>query len=91
MVDFIALTGNILLFALVFGMSATVDIESLKAQIRNVKAILTGAVCQFVLLPMLGFLVVKMFRLDFAVGLTLLVVTSCKSISHLAGTNSSFQ
>jgi predicted Na+-dependent transporter len=82
MTDWIALAGNVLLFALVFGMSATVDVDSCRAQVRNVKAILTGVFCQFVVLPMLGFLVVKSLNLDAGIGITLLVVTSSPGGSY---------
>jgi predicted Na+-dependent transporter len=59
MVDFLAITSNILLFVLVFGMSATVDIGCMQEQIRNKKAIATGILCQFIILPLLGFLTVN--------------------------------
>lgn len=80
--DYVELSGNLLLFALVFGMSATVDIEALKQQMKNKKAILTGCFLQFVLLPMLGFIVVKSFQLNEAMGITLLVVTSSPGGSY---------
>mmetsp|Transcript_43496 Transcript_43496/g.105443 ORF Transcript_43496/g.105443 Transcript_43496/m.105443 type:complete len:441 (+) Transcript_43496:679-2001(+) len=74
--------SNILLFALVFGMSATVDIQCLRHQIKNIRAILLGVICQFLLLPVLGFAVVKLFDLEPAVGITLLVVTSSPGGSY---------
>jgi predicted Na+-dependent transporter len=82
MVDWIALAGNVLLFALVFGMSATVDIDSCRTQVRNGRAILTGILCQFLVLPMLGFLVVNTLNLDTGIGITLLVVTSSPGGSY---------
>lgn len=74
--------GNILLFALVFGMSATVDVNHLQTQVKNVKAISTGLAFQFIVLPFLGFLVVKTFDLSHPTGLTLLVVTSSPGGSY---------
>lgn len=86
MVDAVAMlksiSGNVLLFMLVFGMSATVEISHLKEQLRNKKAIFTGIACQFVLLPLLGFLVVWLMKLPHAVGITLLVVTSSPGGSY---------
>ena len=82
MVDFLSILGNILLFGLVFGMSATVDIKCMKRSIQNVKAILAGMFCQFFILPLLGFLVVKALKLEHAVGITLLVVTSSPGGSY---------
>ena len=81
-IDYVELSGNLLLFALVFGMSATVDIQALKLQMKNKKAILTGCFLQFVLLPLLGFIVVKSFQLNEAMGITLLVVTSSPGGSY---------
>mgnify|MGYP006151673057 CR=1 FL=1 len=82
MLDFITLAGNLLLFALVFGMSATVDIKALVAQMKNKKAILTGCFLQFGILPLLGFIVVKTLQLNETMGITLLVVTSSPGGSY---------
>jgi predicted Na+-dependent transporter len=79
---FLELTGNVLLFALVFGMSATVDINCMKQQVRNKNAILLGIFCQFILLPFLGFAIVNILNLDAALGITLLVVTSSPGGSY---------
>jgi ACR3 family arsenite efflux pump ArsB len=69
------ITGNILVFCLVFGMSATVDTKCFRAQVQNSKAIITGVLLQFLLMPFLGFLLVKTLALDYITGLMLLVVT----------------
>ena len=82
MMDWIALAGNILLFLLVFNMSATVDIHSIIQQLQNVQAILVGCVCQFIVLPVLGYLTVTLFQLDYPTGLMLLVVTSSPGGSY---------
>lgn len=82
MVDWLEVAGNSLLFALVYGMSATVDINCLKEQLNNRKAILTGIFLQFVVLPLLGFLVVLILDPDHSVGITLLVVTSSPGGSY---------
>lgn len=82
MVDWIEVAGNGLLFALVFGMSATVDIKCLKEQLHNRNAIATGIFLQFVVLPLLGFLVVIILDPDHEVGITLLVVTSSPGGSY---------
>lgn len=75
MVSFNEVAGNVLLFILVLGMSATVDIQLLAAQLRNTKAILMGIVLQFAILPLCGFMVVRFFELDRSVAITLMVVT----------------
>ncbi|KAL7567399.1 hypothetical protein ACA910_010287 [Epithemia clementina (nom. ined.)] len=72
----------VLLFCLVFGMSATVDMAAWKHQLHNRTAILTGLVLQFGILPLLGFGVVVALRLDQAAGLTLLVVTTSPGGSY---------
>jgi len=77
-----SITGNVLLFCLVFGMSATTDIRSIQTQARNTKAIATGVFCQFIILPFLGFVVVKFMGLEESLGLTLLVVTSSPGGSY---------
>ncbi len=68
--------GHLLLFLLVFCMSATVDLTRLRKQLRNKRALAMGASLQFVVLPFLGFLSVKAAGMNAAAGMTLLVVTS---------------
>lgn len=75
-------TSSILLFFLVFGMSATVDIKKMKRQLRNRNALLTGVSLQFIILPFIGFLVVSMLKLKAPMGITLLVITSSPGGSY---------
>ncbi len=82
MVSFNEIAGNALLFFLVFGMSATVDINMLLLQLKNVKALFMGVVLQFAILPVLGFLVVKYGGLDRSAAISLLVVTSSPGGSY---------
>lgn len=77
-----AIAGNVLLFALVFGMSATVDINCMRTQMRNVKAIMTGIFCQFIVLPLLGFMVVKLFLLELPEAIALLTIVSSPGGSY---------
>ncbi len=82
MIDLVELSGSMLLFLLVFGMSATVDMKALLAQVKNKKAILTGCFLQFGVLPLLGFSVVKILDMNENMGITLLVVTSSPGGSY---------
>jgi len=77
-----SITGNCLLFCLVFGMSATVDMRQMERQLRNKPAILTAIGMQFVVIPFIGFLVVHLFQLDFPVGVTLLIITTSPGGSY---------
>lgn len=74
--------AHVLLFFLVFGMSATVDIGQMKKQMRNWRALLIGLSLQFVFLPFVGFCIVKILKMDAAIGVTLLVVTSSPGGSY---------
>ena len=65
---------NILVFFLVFGMSATVDYKRFKAQLHNAKAVVPGLLLQFLLIPFLGFLVVMAIDMDHVTGLMVLAV-----------------
>jgi predicted Na+-dependent transporter len=71
-----ATIANAFLFFLIFGLSATVDFTHFKEQLKNKRAIATGVVLQFLVLPLLGFLVVKILDLDRIYGITLLIITS---------------
>lgn len=63
-------------------MSATVDIVHLRRQVRNWKALFTGVSLQFFILPFLGFVVVKLLRMNAPMGITLLVITSSPGGSY---------
>lgn len=76
------MTSQLLVFALVFGMAATVDTACFKTQIGNAKAIMTGIILQFILMPLLGFSVVKICDLDYVTGLMVLVVCCCPGGSY---------
>ena len=82
MIDILRIVGSVLLFCLVFGMSATVDVHALQFQIKNVKAIRIGLFLQFVALPLIGFLTVKIYNMDHATGVILLVITSSPGGSY---------
>mmetsp|Transcript_13431 Transcript_13431/g.29167 ORF Transcript_13431/g.29167 Transcript_13431/m.29167 type:complete len:447 (-) Transcript_13431:109-1449(-) len=81
-IPWVDILGSMLLFFLVFGMSATVDTRSMAKQVKNKVAILTGITLQFLILPALGFIVVKTLRMGHASGVTLLVVTSSPGGSY---------
>jgi len=74
--------AHVLLFCLVFGMSATVDISQMRKQMRNWKALMIGLSLQFIFLPFVGFCIVKILNMDAAIGVTLLVVTSSPGGSY---------
>lgn len=71
-----AAVGNVFLFFLIYGMSATVDFSHFKQQLKNKRAIGIGILLQFIVLPLLGFAVIQMLRLDKIYGITLLIITS---------------
>ena len=79
------IASNLLLFLLIFGMSATVDMKNLRNQLHNRWAIVTGVVMQFVLMPLLGYLTILALRdhgFSDAMGITLLIVTASPGGSY---------
>lgn len=81
--------SNVFLFFLIFGLSATVHIRSLKQQLGNKVALLTGVGMQFVIMPLLGFAAVLILKqtddddgFTMAMGVTLLVVVSSPGGSY---------
>ena len=78
----IQFVSSLLLFCLVFGMTATVEIAQMKKQVYNYKALLIGATIQFICLPFIGFLMVLILQLPIEVGITLLVITSSPGGSY---------
>mmetsp|Transcript_23081 Transcript_23081/g.35370 ORF Transcript_23081/g.35370 Transcript_23081/m.35370 type:complete len:412 (+) Transcript_23081:170-1405(+) len=79
---FASIFSNALLFSLVVGMSATVEMEHMKRQIRNIHALMTGLLLQFIIIPFFGFLVVNALGLSSPMGITLLVITSSPGGSY---------
>ena len=78
----IQFVSSLLLFCLVFGMTATVEVSQMKKQVYNYNALLIGATIQFICLPFIGFLMVLIFHLPIEVGITLLVITSSPGGSY---------
>mmetsp|Transcript_15127 Transcript_15127/g.51064 ORF Transcript_15127/g.51064 Transcript_15127/m.51064 type:complete len:403 (+) Transcript_15127:129-1337(+) len=74
--DWRAVASNVFLFGLVLGMAGTIDPRSFWARVREGKAVALGILCQFALLPLLGFAVVRAFDLDPTAGVTLLITTT---------------
>ncbi len=82
---FSAVMSNILLFFLIFGLSATVRIQDLRHQLTNKFAIGAGVTMQFLFMPFLGFCSVMIFKdsgLSYAMGISLLVVTASPGGSY---------
>jgi predicted Na+-dependent transporter len=82
---FSVVMSNLLLFFLIFGLSATVQVRELRHQLTNKFAIFTGVAMQFVIMPFLGFIAVVMLRdsgFTQAMGICLLVVTSSPGGSY---------
>lgn len=82
MVQYLDIAGDVLLFTLVFSMSATVDITCFKQQIQNKTAIVSGICLQFVIIPFLGFLVVNLSNVPTTTGLMLMVITTSPGGSY---------
>jgi hypothetical protein len=82
---FSAVMTNLLLFFLIFCMSATVNLKELKHQLSNKFAIGTGVMMQFLFMPLLGFISVVAFEsvgYTRAMGVSLLVVTASPGGSY---------
>eukprot|EP01064_Diplonema_japonicum_P022769 TRINITY_DN3297_c0_g1_i1.p1 TRINITY_DN3297_c0_g1~~TRINITY_DN3297_c0_g1_i1.p1 ORF type:complete len:387 (+),score=59.24 TRINITY_DN3297_c0_g1_i1:58-1218(+) len=74
---FIFAGGLILLFILLAGMAASVDTQAFKGHFKRPKPILVGLFCQFVCLPLFGYLSVLWFDVSQVVSIALL--TTCMS------------
>jgi len=75
----LAILGDVLLFFIFFGLTGDVDLRGLLRKFTDShqrRGLLAGVIGQFLILPLLGFLVVKAFRMPDVQGITLLVVAS---------------
>ncbi|KAL7545315.1 hypothetical protein ACHAWF_008674 [Thalassiosira exigua] len=78
--------SSALLFVLVFGMSATVDVSRLRRQVHNKFALLIGVATQFLVMPALGYASVTLFGgegrgLTEPMAISLLIVTASPGVS----------
>ncbi|KAL7540803.1 hypothetical protein ACHAXR_010391 [Thalassiosira sp. AJA248-18] len=77
--------SSTLLFILIFGMSATVDVRHLRQQVHNKFAILTGVATQFIIMPVLGYVSVILLSkhgLTEPMAISLLIVTASPGGSY---------
>lgn len=77
--------SSALLFLLIFGMSATVEVKHLREQVHNKFAILTGVATQFLVMPLLGYLSVLLLSghgLTQPMSISLLIVTASPGGSY---------
>ena len=77
--DTLARASEVMLFLLVGGMAGSCDAAKLRSKFTTAsgfKGIGAGVVCQFVLLPLMGFLALTLFPQSQATAIALLVVTS---------------
>ena len=68
---------NILLGIVMFGMGMTLKISDFKVVFTKPKAVITGILSQFIIMPLLAFLLVKIFNLDPALAVGVILVGSC--------------
>src|SRR5210317_1645515 len=77
--------SSALLFLLIFGMSATVEVKHLREQVHNKFAILTGVATQFLIMQSLGYLSVLILSdhgLTEPMAISLLIVTASPGGSY---------
>ena len=77
--------SSALLFLLIFGMSATVEVKHLREQVHNKFAILTGVATQFLIMPLLGYLSILLLSdhgITEPMGISLLIVTASPGGSY---------
>ena len=74
---FIPVVSNTLLFILIACLAATVDVSSVRQRSgRLLRGVGVAMMCQFLLLPVVGFATVRTFNLDRVDGVMLMVVVS---------------
>mmetsp|Transcript_76316 Transcript_76316/g.196498 ORF Transcript_76316/g.196498 Transcript_76316/m.196498 type:complete len:428 (-) Transcript_76316:204-1487(-) len=73
---FIGVAAMVVLFFLVMGLSGSVDISALRGQLRRGKGITCGLFCQFILMPFIGFTIIKALQPPQHIGLTLMILVS---------------
>ncbi len=77
------------LFMVMFRVGLSLDLEHLSKAVKDKKPIVLGLICQMLLLPFLGFLMVYMFDFSLEIGLGIMIITVCPGgwISNLLSTH----
>eukprot|EP01084_Bolivina_argentea_P295757 509285_1 len=65
---------GILLFFMMFGVGATIDLKQLKSKFIHPKGIMIGFICQYILLPFLSFIYCKIFNLNILMSVAMIIV-----------------
>ncbi len=84
---------NISLALVMFGIALEISISDFKGLFQNPKPIFTGLFCQFILLPLLTFVLVLLIEPIASIALGMIMVAACPGgnvsnfISHLGGGN----
>lgn len=68
---------NYLLGAVMFGMGLTLNLNDFKVVFSHPKDVLTGCLAQFTIMPLLAFVLSRLFRLDEALALGVVLVGCC--------------
>ena len=68
---------NTLLGIVMFGMGMTLRLSDFKVVFTKPKAVITGILSQYIIMPLLAFLLVKIFNLDPALAVGVILVGSC--------------
>lgn len=68
---------NTLLGIVMFGMGMTLKLSDFKVVFTKPKAVITGIFSQFIIMPLLAFVLVKVFNLDTALAIGVILVGSC--------------
>lgn len=82
---------SIFLGIAMFGMGTTIELDNLKNILLHPKEIILGVVSQFLFMPLIALMLVKLFRLPQEIALGVILVGSCPGgtasnvITHIAG------
>ena len=68
---------NTLLGIVMFGMGMTLKLSDFKVVFTKPRAVITGILSQYIIMPLLAFLLVKIFNLDPALAVGVILVGSC--------------
>lgn len=84
---------NIALAVVMFGVALGISVSDFKSLLKQPKLVLVGILAQFVLLPLLTFIVIIIIRPQASIALGMIMVASCPGgnisnfMTHLAGGN----
>ncbi len=84
--EFVKLVGPVGVFFIMFALGLNLSIDKFKVVIKNFKTLIIGLICQIIVLPIIGLIIILLFDIssEFQFGIFLLLIMPSAAMSNYA-------